>query len=201
MTNHMNAPTDRPFQAAVIVVWLALLGVVFLAPSLTALDDPGDFLIRNTVRVALVYWAAAVTLWLENGRPSRCRLLWTLAAGAYFVHVATAFEEYHHWSHAAAVRHVEQTSGFGAGIFVSYGFTLLWAADVAWWWLAPQSFEARPRWLGYAWHGFLVFVIFNGTVVYETGMIRWAGGAVLLALLGLWLWRVRAPSSAASNSA
>jgi hypothetical protein len=34
----------------------------------------------------------------------------------------------------------------------------------------------------------MAFIIFNGTVVYETGMIRWAGLAMfgLLGTAGLW---------------
>jgi hypothetical protein len=33
----------------------------------------------------------------------------------------------------------------------------------------------------------MIFIIFNGTVVYETGFIRWAGLGLLSVLAGLWV--------------
>jgi hypothetical protein len=33
----------------------------------------------------------------------------------------------------------------------------------------------------------MLFMIFNGTIVYETGFIRWAGCGLLLMLGGLWV--------------
>jgi hypothetical protein len=110
----------------------------------------------------------------------------------FLVHVAVAFHDYFGWSHAAAVEHTRQVSGWGAGVFVSYLFTLLWAGDALWWWAAPASHDRRPRWLTVGLHAFLAFVVFNATVVYEPGPIRWVGlvlFAVLAALLG---WRVAA---------
>jgi hypothetical protein len=104
--------------------------------------------------------------------------------------VVTAFDRVHGWSHVAAVQHVESVSGFGPGLFVSYAFTTLWAADAAWWLALPSHHDARPTWLDRGIHGFLAFVVFNGTVVYETGFIRWAGIAVFAALGGLAVWRL-----------
>jgi hypothetical protein len=42
------------------------------------------------------------------------------------------------------------------------------------------------RW---ALHAFMAFMIFNGTVIFETGWIRWAGAALFVALGTLWLGR------------
>lgn len=50
----------------------------------------------------------------------------------------------------------------------------------------------RNRWFDRLLHGFMLFMIFNGTIVYETGFIRWAGSGLLLLLGGLWIaaqWR------------
>ena len=33
----------------------------------------------------------------------------------------------------------------GGGLYVNYAFALVWGADVAWWWLGPRSYLARPR--------------------------------------------------------
>ena len=61
--------------------------------------------------------------------------------------------------------------------FLSHLFTLLWTADVLSWWLAPSHYAVRSPWFDRLLHGVMLFVIFNGTVVYETGFIRWAGVA------------------------
>jgi hypothetical protein len=79
-------------------------------------------------------------------------------------------------------------SGVGEGLYVSYLFTAVWLADVAWWWLWPESYAGRSAWIGRLTHGFMLFVAFNGTVVYETGAIRYAGlvasaGLLIVAIL------------------
>jgi hypothetical protein len=102
-----------------------------------------------------------------------------------------AAHHYAGWSHARAVERVERTTHFGPGIYVSHLFTLLWTLDVLYWWLCPQGYARRPAWVGALLHGFMAFIIFCATVVYETGPIRWAGLA-LLAGLGALLVRRRA---------
>ena len=100
-----------------------------------------------------------------------------------------AFHFYHHWSHAAAVRHVHERSGFGEGIYVSHAFTLLWTLDVAFWWLPAMSYAVRSPWIDWSLHGFMAFIVFNSTVVYEQGFIRWAGVILFVVLGVLWLRR------------
>jgi hypothetical protein len=124
--------------------------------------------------------------WTAAGRGRLARCCWSLAWLAYVVHVGMAFHHYHGWSHANAVRHVRDVSGIGEGIYVSHAFTLLWTLDVAYWWLRPHEYAARSPWVDRLLHGFMAFVAFNATVVYEQGFIRWAGLA-LFAVLGL-LW-------------
>jgi hypothetical protein len=170
-----------------ILLWAFLLSLVFAVPY--ALDRPslGDDLTRNTARLALVYYVLAVNLFLRMGqedwasagrRVIWARWCWTLAWITYVIHVAVAFHYYHHWSHADAVRHTEEVSGFGPGIYLSHFFTLLWTADVAFWWKQPALYAGRSRWIDLALHAFMFFIIFNGTVVYEDGPIRWAGALV-----------------------
>jgi hypothetical protein len=106
------------------------------------------------------------------------RWCWTLAWAAYLVHLAMAFHHYHHWSHAHAVEHTRSVSGVGEGIYVSHCFTLLWTVDVAWWWLRPETRARRSAWVDRSLHGFMFFMVFNATVVYESGLIRWAGVAL-----------------------
>src|SRR5262249_31395003 len=160
------------------ILWLLCIGCLLAAPQLVSLDDSGDFLVRNSARLALLWWAGAVVLLIRSD--PLARLAWSLACLAFLLHVAIALQEAHHWSHAAAFRHVEEVSGYGEGIFVSYLFTLIWLADAAWWWIDRRGYESRPCVIGWAVHGSMVFVIVNATVVFESGATRWVGAAILL---------------------
>ncbi len=187
-------------DALLVAGWLASVAAVLALPNLTHSPDVGDDRTRDTVRLALVYYGLAASLmpWLagedwaaRTGRGRLARWCWTFGWATYLVHVLLAFHYQHHWSHAEAVRHTEAVSGFGPGIYASHLFTVLWTADVAWWWLAAARYARRPAWVGWLWHGYLLFVIFNATVVYEAGLIRWAGVALLGWLLAgrLLAWR------------
>jgi hypothetical protein len=169
---------------SLVFLWFLLLAGIFAAPELVAIDDQGDFLVRNTARLAILYWAIAAALML---RDAPARRFWALACAAFLAHVAVSFEFAHHWSHAAAFDHVKQASGYGEGIFVSYFFTLVWCADAVWWCAGPASYSERPRWIGWSVHLFMMFIIINGTVVFESGVIRWVSAAVLSALGLLWV--------------
>jgi len=177
-----------------LLVGLLLLPGVLIWPFLTSSATLGDDLIRDTIRLSLLYYAAALNLmlwlnradWREGGL---ARVCWTLAWLAYVIHVGMAFHFYHHWSHAAAVEHVRSVSGVGEGIFVSHFFTLVWTADVLYWWLRPDAYAQRSPWIGRMLHGFMLFVVFNGTVVYEEGPIRWAGVVMFVELAAVAWWR------------
>lgn len=181
----MLAGTVRLPLLVLAALWAVLLGAAFVSPALLPSEDPADLVTRQTARVAVLFWAVAAAAILLRRREFG-RRAWTLACLAYLVHVATAFDQVHGWSHAAAFRHVETVSGFGPGIFVSYAFSLVWAADVAWWWLDRAGYDRRPAWVDWTLHGFIAFVVFNGTVVYETGIIRWAS-LIAFAVLGVLL--------------
>jgi hypothetical protein len=127
------------------------------------------------VAVLAMPWLSATGWRAADGLGRTVRLFWLLGWLAYVVHVALAFHYFHHWSQAEAFDHVESRSGFGAGIAFSHLFTLYWTADVLWWCLAPAVYARRPAWIGVVLHGFMLFMAFNATVVYETGVIRIAG--------------------------
>lgn len=194
----MFAHLPRLAPVLACLLWLALMAVALVEPSLAGSADPGDAVTRNTVRVALAYYGAAAALMLMlhpgewaagswRGRLARCG--WTLAWAAYLVHVVLAFHHIDHWSHAAAVARTYRRTGFGEGIYVSHLFTLLWTADVAWWWLRPGGYARRPAWVQRGLHAFLFFMVFNATVVFEHGWIRWAGAALCAGLAAAWLGR------------
>jgi hypothetical protein len=186
------------YTAVACLLWLSLLIAMFVAPGLTATADPGDDLTRNTVRLALLYYAAALTLllsltsadWASSSRRVRlARCCWTLAWAAFVLHVGMALHHFDHWSHAATIERTHRRTGFGEGVLIAYLFTLLWTADVAYWWLRPAAYAARRPAFDRALHAFMLFMVFNGTVVFEEGPIRWVGLAFFLGLAAAWLGR------------
>lgn len=158
----------------------------------------GELLTRATIWLALAGYGAAITTLLQARRQPRwlaaARVLWTVAGLIYLAHVVCAFQFYHHWSHATAwqetARQTAEVVGrkVGAGLLISYAFTLAWMADLIWWWVAGlESIQQRPRWVTIVWQSFFAFMVFNGTVVFEAGPVRWFGLALLLGLGILWI--------------
>jgi hypothetical protein len=189
----------KSLDVATIVVGAALLAAVLLG-SRFAGGDYGDALTRNTIRLSLSWFTAALFLMIGmspadwsaatlRGRVGRW--CWTWALIAYLVHLAMAFHYFHHWSHAHAFEHTRQASGLGEGIFFSYFFSLLWSADTSWWWLRPSKYAARRAWLHRSIYAFLLFIVFNGAVVFALGPVRWAGAAATAALAVAWFVSLR----------
>jgi hypothetical protein len=175
-------------------------GIVSLATTLwlsaAVAVEPGEILTRNTVRLSLAWYALALCMMIRltavdwTAATAACRLArwcWTWALVSFLVHLAMAFHYYHHWSHADAFEHTREVSGYGEGIYMSYLFTILWIVDVIWWWAQPERFARRSPWIDRALHAFMLFIVFNGMVVFESGLIRWAGLLLFTALLAVWL--------------
>ena len=183
-----------------VSMWMVLMAATLLGPPLLGSSRTGDFHVKLTIDLALAYYVLAVVRmlissrgqWLANGDAVRAaRLSWSLAWLAYVIHVLLAFHHAHGWSHSHAMRHTEEVSHFAEGIFVSHFFTVLWGADVAWWWMTSDSYVRRPVVLGWAIHAFMAFIILNGTVIFESGPVRWVGAVASVALIGLLLYRLR----------
>jgi hypothetical protein len=161
----------------------------------------GVALTKWTIWVALLGYAggtASLLMARQQLKWSRlARMAWTLGCLAYLAHVYCAFQFYHGWSHASAIeetaRQTRETVGWevGQGLYVSYFFTLAWPSDVIWWWFAgAENYTRRPRALNIALHAFFFFIVFNATVVFESGAVRWLGLALCLGLANLW-WSTR----------
>lgn len=161
--------------------------------------DGGEILTRVTIWITLAgYTAGTVALVLSRGRPawdSAARLAWTVACAALAAHVAVAFHVYHGWSHEAAYRETARQTAevvgvdWGGGVYVNYALLAGWIADVVWWWSrGAGSYRRRPWPLQAAWHGFLIFIFFNATVVFKTGTMRWVGLGMCLVLAAAF-WR------------
>lgn len=119
------------------------------------------------------------------------RFVWTLGFITLVIHILIAFGVAHGWSHEAAVEHVRKVGGFGGGIVVNYLFAAVWLADLIWWWSNAAGHASRPRWVGWAVHGFMVFVVVNATVVFGTPIMR---GIYAFALILTLLWWLSAPA-------
>ena len=144
---------------------------------------------RGSVWLALLcYPAGPLGIACAAGaRHHVARLLWTLGCAAILVHAASSFDVFYGWSHRVALeetaRQVAEVTGrrVGAGIYLNYLFTLVWAADAAWWWLDANGYRRRS-WIGVSLvHGFFLFMIFNATVIFEDGAVRVMGLVVTAA--------------------
>ena len=158
----------------------------------------GEFLTRSTIWISIAaYTVGCVVFAIARARSDLdrwARLAWTIGCAALLVHFASAFEFFHAWSHASAyVDTARQTAevfgiNWGGGIFINYTVAILWIGDIVWWWLAGvNSYRRRPWLLTLIWHGFLIFIIFNATVVFKDGLTRWIGLLVCVCLVGSWI--------------
>ena len=160
----------------------------------------GEFLTRATVWVTLGgYFIGEAARLVSRGRPRwerLARLAWTAGALSLLAHTAFAFHYYHAWSHSAAYRETARQTAevtgmdWGGGLFINYALIAAWLIDVVWWWRGLDVYRRCPKFWAAAWHGFLFFIIFNATVVFKTGPLRWIGLALCATLILLW-WRSR----------
>ena len=164
----------------------------------------GELLINWSARAVVLFYLlrlAADVLIADPVRRDRwARWAWTVGCAVYLVHVVFAFQFLHHWSHAAAVEHAARRTRevvgfeFGAGIYVNYAFTLLWIADVAWWWRRSQTGQAVPLVYYWAVQAIFAFMMFNATVVFGPAFWKWVAAAALLAIVVLRMLMPRTPA-------
>src|SRR4030095_2195402 len=168
----------------------------------------GEFFTRVTVWVTVAGYSAGVALWTLSRKRHRweraARLVWTIACVSLLAHAACAFHFYHEWSNGLAYRETaRQTSevfglDWGGGLYINYALMAGWVADVVWWWRGLEVYRRRPRPLVAVWQGFLMFIFFNATVVFETGPLRFAGLFLCCGLCLLWWYA--AASTPQSNT-
>lgn len=158
----------------------------------------GELLTKITIWVTIGGYAAgaaAVLARKRRGWDAAARTAWTIACIALIAHVACAFHFYHGWSQSAAYRDTARQTAevfgldWGGGLYVNYALLVAWSLDVIFWWHEGlDAYRRRPRPLMAAWHGLLIFIFFNATVVFKTGVVRWAGLGICLGLCLVW-WR------------
>lgn len=157
----------------------------------------GEILTRVTIWVTIAGYAAGVAAFALSrkraGWEAAARLALTAGCAGLLAHVACAFHFYHGWSHGAAyletARQTDVVFGldWGGGLYFNYALLFGWFTDVAWWWTRGlESYRRRPWPVLAAWHGFILFIIFNATVVFKSGPARWAGLCLCLGLCLVW---------------
>lgn len=160
--------------------------------------NSAEFLTRSTIWIAIAGYAIGCAVFALARRGPRAdawtRLAWTIGCAALLAHFVSAFHFYHAWSHESAyLDTARQTAevfaiNWGGGLFINYAVAMLWTTDVGVWWFAGvSSYRKRPWLLTIAWHGFLIFIIFNATVVFKDGLTRWIGLLVCLSLCLSWI--------------
>jgi hypothetical protein len=162
----------------------------------------GDLLVRLSAWLALAVYPAGpfgIASTSAAGR-RRGRWIWTAGCALFLLHLVTAFGFTYRWSHAVALqdtaRRTAELTGFdsGFGLYLNYLFAALWIADALWWWAKPASYQARSRGGLLLVHGFFLFMIVNGAVVFVQGPLRFLGGIVTA--VGLWgVWRAARSAS------
>jgi hypothetical protein len=154
----------------------------------------GELLTRSTIWLSIVFYAIGCVMLCVRHRDRWVRLAWTIGCAALLAHFICAFQFYHSWSHQLAyVETARQTAevfaiNWGGGLFINYAVASVWTADVVWWWMAGlESYRRRAWWVTLLWHGFLIFIIFNATVVFKHGLVRWIGLLISMGLCLSWI--------------
>lgn len=158
----------------------------------------GEFLTRMTIWIAIAGYAIGTVVFATARKRADAnwwtRWAWTIGCAALLAHFASAYEFYHAWSHASAYADTARQTAevfkvnWGGGLFINYAVAALWFADLAWWWFAGlDSYRRRPWLLTLVWHGFLIFIIFNATVVFKDGLVRWLGLFICAILCVSWV--------------
>jgi hypothetical protein len=171
----------------------------------------GELMTRLPIWVMLTaYFIGAVLLTLSHRRPQverAARWAWTIAVLSLLIHVGCAYHFYHRWSQESAyretARQTAQLTGieWGGGLYINYFLILCWMIDVGWWWRGLEQYRRRSATLAVIWQGFLIFVIFNATVVFKTGALRFIGIVLCGILCLLWLFEAVNRSSEKSSEA
>lgn len=151
-----------------------------------------DLAIRGTAWLATAGYFVGVFLLIKSRKKTRplrlTKWIWAGACDIYFLHVFAAFHFQHHWSHAAALRHVAEQSQqlighpVGAGIWLNYFLLVVWALDAGWLFVDEVGYQKRNKIINWAIHGFILFMFFNGAIVFAPDVVRWPSIAAIIFL-------------------
>ncbi len=167
----------------------------------------GEILTRVTIWIALAGYTVGVVIYaLSRKWDAAARLAWTAACLGLLAHVICAFHFYHDWSHVSAYRDTARQTAevfgldWGGGLYINYAFLIGWIIDTLWWWRGIEAYRRRPWSLVVAWHAVLLFIFFNGTVIFAAGLTRWLGLCLSLGLCIVWWFAARKNSPRKSDN-
>lgn len=146
-----------------------------------------ELLVRGTAWLSFVFYCSSILMQLQGKAWTWVRLLWSFAALVFAIHVALAFQLVHLWSHDAAWQATEEQGGVGEGVYLNYLVLAIWLMDVGWWWIKPQQYLHRSRWISVTINVFFLFMWFNAAVIFAKGPMRWLGVAGFVILAWAWL--------------
>ena len=158
----------------------------------------GEFLTRSSIWLTIAcYFVGSVLLALSFKKPAldrSARLVWTVGCVALGIHFIFAYQFYHQWSQTAAyeetARQTKDVVGvyWGGGVYINFALLAFWLIDAGWWWLhGSAAYRTRSRTLIALWHGFLLFIFFNATVIFKAGALRWIGLVLCSSLVLTWI--------------
>jgi hypothetical protein len=168
----------------------------------------GEWIIAWSIRIAMLLFVVVHALeWSTVNRPRiqfTLKVLWTASFLLFLLHVAAAFHFVHHWSHDAAyiatANETREKMGFayGTGVYFNYLFLLVWAIDVAMIWLGKSSTSVIQKYVRILGRCYLLFIAFNGVIVFKSGWLRVIGllATVMLMVLAFRFYRRLKPNVA-----
>ena len=121
------------------------------------------------------------------------RWSWTIGVTLCAVHMVIAMAVRYGWSHPDAVRATADQAaavygiGWSGGLYVNYGFLLIWAGETAWWVISPRTYLSRSAILEWSLRTFYFVIIFNAVVVFARPMTRPVGMLLIAALVATWV--------------
>src|SRR5689334_15347591 len=141
----------------------------------------GELLTRITVWLALCGYAVGAGIQLISREDrlwqARARWAWTIGCFAIVLHLVCAYHFYHGWSQPSAyletARQTREVTGadWGGGLYINYAFIAAWIVDVCWWWRGLEVYRQRSLLVVVVWHSVFLFIVFNATVVFKTGIL------------------------------
>lgn len=148
-----------------------------------------ELITRISIWLSVACWAWTVAAILRGGATNATRWVWGAGADLFIIHAIAAFAKFYDWSHAVAVKETAvqtlEATGIdtGAGLWLNYLFGLVWCSDAAFWWIAGTArYVGRARWIHALVHGFMAFMILQGTVFFGHGAVVYFGAIVFLTL-------------------